>query len=62
VFFWFFSEFKILFFGVFKIENLKKTNFEVTSNMFLKTGNPKESARKDKTTFSLRKKALKKTL
>jgi len=28
----------------------------------LKTGNPKESAGKDKTTFSLRKKALKKNL
>ena len=39
-------------------------NFEVTSNIkyVLKTGNPKESAGKDKTTFSLRKKALKKTL
>jgi len=48
--------------GFFKIENLiKKPNFEVKSNIkyVLKTGNPKESAGKDKTTFSLRKKALK---
>ena len=49
-----------LVFGVFKIENLKKTNFEVTSNIkyVLKTGNPKESAGKDGTTLSLRIKAL----
>ena len=41
----FFSEFQILvFLGFFKIENKKKTNFEVTSNIkyVLKTGNPKE--------------------
>ena len=40
----FFSEFQILvFFGFFKLK-IKKTNFEVTSNIkyVLKTGNPKE--------------------
>ena len=49
MFFLFFSEFKNL-------------NFEVTSNIkyVLKTGNPKESAGKDRTTFSLIIKALKK--
>ena len=39
----------------FKIENFKKNlNFEVTSNIkyVLKTGNPKESAGKDRMTFS----------
>ena len=46
-----------------KLKIKKKKQFEVTSNMIyvLKTDNPKESAGKDKTTFSLRKKALKKT-
>ena len=49
MFFWFSSEIKILFFLSFlKIENLKKTNFEVTSNIkyVLKTGNPKEAQEK----------------
>ena len=42
---------------------IKKKHFEVTSNIkyVLKTGNLKESAGKDRTTFSLRIKALKKT-
>jgi len=41
----------------------KYPNFKVTSNItyVLKTGNPLESAGKDRTTFSLRIKALKKT-
>ena len=49
----------LVFFGL--IEN-RNPNFEVTSNIkyVLKTGNPKESTGKDRTTFSLRKKALKK--
>ena len=48
------------FYGFLKIENKKTLNFEVTSNIkyVLKTGNPKESAGKDKTTFSLIIKAL----
>ena len=47
-----------VFFWLFK----KKLNFEVTSNIkyVLKTGNPKESAGKDRTTFSLITKVLKK--
>jgi len=46
--------------GFLKLKILKTPNFEFTSNIkyVLKTGNPKESAGKDRTTFTLRIKAL----
>ena len=64
VFFWFSSEFKnLVFLGFLKLKIKKYPNFKVTSNItyVLETGKPQESAGKDRTTFSLKIKALKKT-